>query len=91
MMPHWDESGWIIQERVGGLQRDGHGSLGKSPNSKTDPNYGSGAEMRYASELQRGHPRHPETHDNLEARLGGIQGSAEKNGVEYGGSGSNER
>ena len=79
------------REEVGGLQRDGHGSLVKSPNSETDPNYGSGAEMRYAFELQRGHPRHPETHDNLEARLGGIQGSAKKNGVEYSGSDSNER
>jgi len=39
------------REEVAGLQRDGHGSLGKSPNSETDPNYGSGAEMRYAFEL----------------------------------------
>ena len=78
------------REEVGRLQRDGHGSPGKSPNSETDPNHGSGAEMQYASELQGGHPRHPEIHDNLEARLGGIQGFAKKNRVEYGGSGRND-
>jgi len=78
------------REEVGGLQRDGHGTPGKPPNSKVDPNYGSGVEMRCAFELQRGHHRHSETHDNLEARLGGIQRPAEKNGVEYGGSSSNE-
>ena len=78
------------RKEASGLQRDGHGSLVKSPNSETDPNYGSGAEMRYAFELQRGHPRHPETHDNLEARLGGIQSPIKEDRVEYGESGSNE-
>ena len=78
------------REEVGGLQRDGHGTPGKPPNFEADPNYGYGVEMRCASELQRGHHRHSETHENLEAGLGGIQRLTEKNGVEYGGSGSNE-
>ncbi|KAK9983038.1 hypothetical protein SO802_032563 [Lithocarpus litseifolius] len=83
---------WVdhSREEAGGLQRDGHDTLGKSPNSETDPNYGSSAKMRCASELYRGHPRHFETHDNLEARLGGIQRPIEKNRVEYGRSSSNE-
>nr|POE60007.1 hypothetical protein CFP56_03600 [Quercus suber] len=75
---------------VGGLQRDGHGSPGKPPNSEVDPNDGSGANLRCASDLQRGHHRHFETHDHLEAKLDGIQRPAEKNGVEYGGSSSHE-
>ena len=33
------------REEAGGFQRDGHSTLGKSPNSETDPNYGSGVEM----------------------------------------------
>lgn len=33
-----------------GFQRDGYGSHRESPNSKTNPNHGSGAEMRRTSE-----------------------------------------
>nr|POF24157.1 hypothetical protein CFP56_06240 [Quercus suber] len=68
------------REEVGGFQRDGHDSYGEPPNSETNPNHGAGA----------GHPRHAETHVNLEARLGGVQRPIEENGVEYGGSGGNE-
>lgn len=78
------------REETGGFQRDGHGTLGKSPNSEIDPNYGSGEEMPCTSELQKGYPRHSEAHDNLEAEMGGIQGSFEEDGVEYGGRSGNE-
>lgn len=78
------------RKEASGFQRDGYGSHEESPNSETNPNHGSSAEMRRTSELQRGHPRHFETHDNLEARLGGIQRPVEENRVEYGGNGGNE-
>ena len=78
------------REETGGFQRDGHGTLGKSPNFEIDPNYGFGEEMRCTSELQRGYPGHSEAHDNLEAGMGGIQGSFKEDGVVYGGSSGNE-
>ena len=78
------------REEVSGFQRDGHSSHGDSPNSKADPNYGADSEMQCALELQGGHSRHTEVHANLKARLDGIQGPIEEDGVEYGGSGGNE-
>ena len=78
------------REEASGFQRDGHGSHGESPNSEADPNYGTGSKIRCALKLQGGHSRHTEVHANLEARLDGIQGPIEEDGVEYGGSSDNE-
>ena len=77
-------------EEACGFQRDGHSSHVEPPNSKADPNYGADSEMQCALELQGGHSRHTEVHANLKARLDGIQGPIEEDGVEYGGSGGNE-
>ena len=78
------------REEASGLQGDGYGSLGEPPDPEIDPDYGSSEEMRCTSELQRGYLGHFEAYDNLEARMGCIQGAFEEDGVEYGGSNDDE-
>ena len=78
------------REETSGFQGDGYDTFGKSPNFEIDPDYGSGEEIRCASELQKGYLGHFEAYDNLEARMGCIQGAFEEDGVEYGGSNDNE-
>ena len=83
---------WVdhSREETGGFQGDGYGTFGKSPNFEIDLDYGFGEEIRCAFELQRGYLGHFEAYDNLEARMGCIQGASEEDGVEYGGSSGNE-
>lgn len=79
-----------LREEACGFQKDGHGPHGAPSNSETDPNHDFGVEMRCAFKIQRRYSRHSETHDNLEAGLGGIHRSFKKDGVKYGGGNNNE-
>lgn len=72
------------REETGQFQGDGHSPLGKPPNLEVDSTHGAGAKVRCTPELQRGDYRYPETHDHLETKMGGVQGSIEKDGLEYG-------
>ena len=72
------------REEASGFQGDGHSSLRKPPNLEADLTHGSGAKVQCTPELQREDFGYSKTHDNLEARMGGVQGPIEKDGMEYG-------
>lgn len=69
---------------------DVHSPHGKPPNFEANPNYGSSVEVQCTPELQRGYIGHFETHDSMEARLGGVQGPFKEDGMDYGGYSFNE-
>nr|POE54099.1 hypothetical protein CFP56_73770 [Quercus suber]POE64412.1 hypothetical protein CFP56_12457 [Quercus suber] len=73
------------REEASGFQKDGHDPHGELPNFEVDSNHGSCIEMQRALVLQKGRNGHSKIHDDMEARLGCVQGSTEEDGMEYGG------
>ena len=72
------------REEISGLQGNGHNSLRKSPNLEANPTHGSSDKVRCTPELQRGDFGYSEIHDDLEARMRGVQRPFEEDGMEYG-------
>ena len=89
IVPHLDESRWLVQERkVINFRGIVASHIGNMPTMKLFQILA--LEMRPASMLQGGYCGDPEIHGCVEAKLGGIQRYFEDSGMKYDGGGNND-
>ena len=82
-MPHFDESGWIIQERrIVDFRGSASAHMGNHPMLKLIQIL---APVKRCNLLQKGYNGDSEVHDDMETKVELFQGSSEGARLDYGG------